>query len=460
MADQISEDYDAIVLGTGLVECVLSGLLSTHGYKVLHLDRNGYYGGETASLNLEQLFQKFNRGTPPAHLGRSHLYNIDLIPKVLMCAGELVKILRNTVVERYNMEFMLIEHSFVCKDKGIHKVPVTAREAFDSKLMVFFEKRNAAKFFEWMANYSEEAEAAKGPKGYNLRQMTCNDLFKAFSLGKDTIDFIGHAVALHTNDAHLTQPAYATVMKAKLYEESVSSYDAPYMYPSYGSGELPQAFSRLSAVYGGTYMLQTPPDEICYDPSGKFTHVNYRVQGEARVARARMILGDTSYFPERVRKTGQVVRCIAITNHPIQTSVKDPFGSCQIIVPQSELKRRSDVYILQLSSTNRVCPEGFYVVIIGTMVENEVNPMADLQAGLSLVGPTLEQFVFTSDLYEPVDDGANSKAFISNSYDAATHFESAAANILDIFRRVHGAAYNFQTLQQGQDGGAAAAPPV
>ena len=37
---------------------MLSGLLSVAGFKVLHMDRNSYYGGESASLNLDQLFQK------------------------------------------------------------------------------------------------------------------------------------------------------------------------------------------------------------------------------------------------------------------------------------------------------------------------------------------------------------------------------------------------------------------
>ena len=32
-------EYDAIILGTGLKECVMSGLLSVMGMKVLHLDR-------------------------------------------------------------------------------------------------------------------------------------------------------------------------------------------------------------------------------------------------------------------------------------------------------------------------------------------------------------------------------------------------------------------------------------
>ena len=51
----MDEEYDAIVLGTGLKECILSGLLSVDGLKVLHIDRNNYYGGQSASLNLKQV---------------------------------------------------------------------------------------------------------------------------------------------------------------------------------------------------------------------------------------------------------------------------------------------------------------------------------------------------------------------------------------------------------------------
>jgi hypothetical protein len=51
----MDEEYDAIVLGTGLKECIISGLLSVDGLKVLHIDRNNYYGGASASLNLVQV---------------------------------------------------------------------------------------------------------------------------------------------------------------------------------------------------------------------------------------------------------------------------------------------------------------------------------------------------------------------------------------------------------------------
>lgn len=44
-----------IVLGTGLTECIISGLLSMEGKKVLHIDRNSYYGGECTSLTISKV---------------------------------------------------------------------------------------------------------------------------------------------------------------------------------------------------------------------------------------------------------------------------------------------------------------------------------------------------------------------------------------------------------------------
>lgn len=64
-------EYDAIIMGTGLTECTISGLLSVNGKRVLHLDRNSYYGADTASLSLINLFQKFRSEAPGAALGHS-----------------------------------------------------------------------------------------------------------------------------------------------------------------------------------------------------------------------------------------------------------------------------------------------------------------------------------------------------------------------------------------------------
>ena len=94
----MEETYDCIVLGTGLTECILSGMLSVSGKKVLHMDRNKYYGGDSASLTpLEDLFTKFGLPAPDqAQYGRGRDWNVDLIPKFLMANGRLVQLLIHT----------------------------------------------------------------------------------------------------------------------------------------------------------------------------------------------------------------------------------------------------------------------------------------------------------------------------------------------------------------------------
>ncbi|CAH8330229.1 unnamed protein product [Eruca vesicaria subsp. sativa] len=107
------EEDEVIVLGTGLKECILSGLLSVDGVKVLHMDRNDYYGGESTSLNLNQLWKKFRgEDKAPEHLGASRDYNVDMMPKFMMGNGKLVRTLIHTDVTKY-LSFKAVDGSYV-----------------------------------------------------------------------------------------------------------------------------------------------------------------------------------------------------------------------------------------------------------------------------------------------------------------------------------------------------------
>jgi Rab GDP dissociation inhibitor len=102
MAREVGADAAWGLSGVGRwQECIMSGLLSVMGKKVLVIDRNNYYGGACASLSLNNLYAKFRPGeTPPASLGAGRDYNVDLIPKFIMACGNLVKILLHTKVTR------------------------------------------------------------------------------------------------------------------------------------------------------------------------------------------------------------------------------------------------------------------------------------------------------------------------------------------------------------------------
>lgn len=444
----MDDEYDAIVCGTGLTECVLSGLLSISGHKVLHVDRNPYYGGESASLNLQQLFLNFGKGEPAAAFGKSHLYNVDQVPKFLLADGELVKILRSTVVNRYQMEFMLCEGSFVLKSGKCTKVPCTEREALASPLMGMFEKRRAAKFFAWAQDYKGNEPKTWGklqPKTQSMKQV-----FEYYGLNKDTIEFIGHCLALEETEEYLDAPADLTLMKIQLYENSLSLYQggtvSPFVYPVYGLGELPQAFARLAAVHGGTYMLGTPLEEISFDADGGFTGITIGKDAQpdvaGRSAKAKFIVGDPSYFPDRCGKIGDVVRTILLMDHPIEATKTQ---SCQIIIPHTQCtpKRRHDIFMLQLSEVHKVVPPNMYVAIISSVVETD-SPEAELRPGVALCGKVLESFTSVSPMYAPKDDGKTSRTFISDSYDSSSHFENTAKNILELFERITGKAYDFE----------------
>merc|ERR1711916_335511 len=150
-----------------------------------------------------------------------------------------------------------------------------------------------------------------------------------------------------------------------------------------------------------------------------------------------LVVGDPSYFPDKTKKVGQVIRIICILGAPIPSTSNSE--SCQIIIPYSQIEgRKSDIYISMVSSAHNVVPKGKYVAIIGSNVETK-NPKAELQPALKLLGPILDQFVIITDIYEPTDDGKESGVFISKSYDSTSHFDTATQDVIDIFTRVTGA---------------------
>jgi Rab GDP dissociation inhibitor len=188
---------------------------------------------------------------------------------------------------------------------------------------------------------------------------------------------------------------------------------SPYIYPLYGLGELPQSFARLSAIFGGTYMLDKPIDEIVTDSDGKFVGVR---SGNETV-KAKQVIGDPSYFGAgksldggkvRVVEEGKVIRAICFLKAPIPGT--EDADSCQVIIPQNQVNRRhgiypclfharyrklrsrcfTDIYIAMVSSTHNVCAKDVYVAIVSTVVETN-KPEMEISPGLQLLGPITEK---------------------------------------------------------------------
>merc|ERR1712027_283882 len=216
---------------------------------------------------------------------------------------------------------------------------------------------------------------------------TMAEVYKKFGLDENTSDFVGHALALFRNDDYLKEPCGEAIKRIKLYSDSLARYGkSPYLYPLYGLGELPQGFARLSAIYGGTYMLDKP-----------------------------------------------------IPN------TKDAL-STQIIIPQKQVNRKSDIYVTMVSYTHQVASKNWFVAMVSTNVET-ANPEHEIQPGVALLGPIKQKFLQISDVYAPLEDGVGSQHFISKSYDATSHFETTCKDVLDIFKRGTGEEFDFSKVK-------------
>jgi RAB protein geranylgeranyltransferase component A len=329
------EEYDAVVLGTGLTESVISGILLKSGKKVLTMDRNNYYGGEAESMTpLSELYKLFGKRLEEEdRFGRGRDWNVDLVQKFLTADSEMTMLLIYTDVTSY-VEFKQIEGIY--EDGKVHK-------------------------------------------------------------------------------------------------------PSPYIYPLYGLGELPHCFARLSAVYGWAYMLDRPVEEILME-DGKV--VGVKSLGD--VFKTKLVIGDPSYFPNDVRKVGQVVRAICILNHPV--AKMDNVPSFELTLPGSQTGRKSDIYVAVASNQNQVAGQGYYLGWVSTTVETS-NPESELQEGLSLLQPIEQQFIFVKDIYHPKDDGKERQIFISKSYDATPNWETITDDIKDIYEKIFGEAFDFAAVR-------------
>jgi len=440
-----TEEFDAIILGTGLKECILSGLLSKAGKKVLHMDRNDYYGAESASLNLTQMMRQYanEEKVDEKTFGRARDYCIDQCPKFILGCGDLVKMLIHSGVTRY-LEFKHVGGSFVYNTNKLYEVPVTAKAALVSPLLGVFQRVRVTMFFKWIAGYAEEDK--KTWDKVDPFKNTMKEIYEYFKVDEGNQTFIGHVIALYTNDAYLedvkeTRNCLAAI---QLYAFSLAKYKkSPYIYPIYGLGGLPEGFSRLSAVHGSVYMLRYPLDKIIYDDNGQAVGIETK-GNKAKLSDKGVIIGDPSYFMDtldtkapKIKKRGRTARWICILATQPPAIPKKDCESAQIIIPGKLIGRPSDIYVSVQSNNFAVAPKGRYIATISSNVYTD-NPKQELRVAFKMLGKPLQEFFFTSDTYFPINDPRKENVYITSSMDATSHFQSATKEVMMLYKLVTG----------------------
>ena len=452
----MNTQYDIIVLGTGLKESILAGLLSkmqkndndekNEKVKIFQLDRNNYYGSDSASLNLTNLWKRFHNGEQfPLRYGENRDWNVDLIPKFVMSNGNLVKLLLKTNVSQY-LEWKSVEGTFIYKNNKflidnlsgeLYKVPSNSFEAMKSNFMDNLEKKRCQNFFTFVQDYDKND--IETYEGYDLN-IPFKELVKRFELKEDTINFIGHTIALYTDNNYLLKPAIETINRMQLYFNSFGRYgNSPFIYPVWGLSGLAEGFSRLCALYGGTYMLNRDIDEILFDDNGKFKGI----KSQGQCAYGKILIAEPSYVLNlgKVISKKKVIRSICLMNHSVPNT--QDVASCQIIIPNTEINRKNDIFIIVLNYTNCVCRNGYYLAIISTIIETE-QPYEEIKVAKSIIGNILEEFVTVCDIYEPIDKNFEDNIYVTSSFDSFIHFQYDLDNVLEMYEKITGKKYNLE----------------
>lgn len=175
-----SDSYDVVVIGTGIAESIAAAALAKAGKTVLHLDPNEYYGGEQASLTLDELIdwstkhlESSSGAVSYTHASTSALtpalqndrrrYALSLFPAILPSRGPLIDVLISSGVSKY-VSFKLLDSVNIWDEgcAGARKVPGSKEEIFKDKSVSLMDKRKLMKFFMFAAGEFEHSDILRG----------------------------------------------------------------------------------------------------------------------------------------------------------------------------------------------------------------------------------------------------------------------------------------------------------
>jgi Rab proteins geranylgeranyltransferase component A len=449
--------YDAIIVGTGLPESILSAALSLSGASVLHVDSNAYYGLHHASLRLQDIDslvlasglsshardaagiiengaaaislsgtaltafgknvtvlpialstredQVFPFGCrmstdngPGLSKCRGGRITLDLVPRTVLAAGTLVDLLIQTGVGHYlsfrplDATYLFLPSTVPNGRRVLQKVPASRSDVFQSTCLTNVEKRVLMRFLKAQATRGINSEETAAPVVDDLRSdppaaqpgpILFEDLLRNSKLTGILRQFVFHCIAF-TEDVSPTPVGGVSAAdgcdSVRTYLKSLLRYQTPtpFLYPNYGTGEMCEAFCRLSAVHGGVFVLRKEVRGVVVlpvvnavssigDENISAVKTVYGVMtSDGDCLRARYIFVSSTlrrrYLPTQVRKIWRctcVLENSAFASDTPRTLSVFPKGSCGNVT--------ATVRVLQLNSSVEMCPEGMYILYAETV---------------------------------------------------------------------------------------------
>lgn len=386
------KSYDAIVVGSGPSESLLSSLLAANGKTVLQLEPGRAPGGVAASMDLHQMYARM--GAPGAKpeaklkLGASEEYSADIAPKVLMAGGKELQMLVSSGLWQ-QMDFRRIHRSFIYRTKpggdwDVHRVLVTSEDVLKTRSIPNLEKPKVALMLTWLERFDESnpttyTAGQLQKKRLNLAKMSAASFFRYWDLAPDTTLLMACGLGSWSGPLSGLKrlSAMEMVRAMKRYKESFKTFQymtSPYVYPTTGIGAtFAKASARVLAANNGASLIGRPIDSIMYDASGRACGVT----SEGVSVTAGCVVAGPQYVPEAAEESYQVVRMYAVLAHAPH-KCKDA-RSCRLLIPGSQVGRKHDIHLICSGSAHRIAPGDKWLAVLSTRVDGPTDGLSSLQ---------------------------------------------------------------------------------
>ncbi|KAK4947214.1 Rab proteins geranylgeranyltransferase component A [Elasticomyces elasticus] len=402
-------DWDVVISGTGLPQSLLALSLSRSGKKVLHVDRNDYYGGDEAALSLSEAeeWAKKHAGEASAtytnatltqpdvqegvgRLGFSRAYSLALAPHLLYARSTLLPAIVSSRTHS-QLDFQAVGSWFTVTIEGtstrLARVPSGREDVFRDDGLDLRAKRSLMKFLRFVASYDGEDE--------QQRMQEIKDLPLAIALkdhfGMNSVTAVTPllALALPTVVEANTTAGFAVPRIAR-HLRSIGMFGPGFsaVLPKWGGlAEISQVACRACAVGGGVYVLGKGIES---QTAGDGT-VNLELTGGEKVT-TKWLAGTAGDLPLTLASETQVSRehmakGIYIVSSPLSslfppTSEGGVTPAGAVVWVDNPGPSIPGVRILVHSSESGECPAGqcvLYASVSGDfeVVDNAVNSLLE-----------------------------------------------------------------------------------
>lgn len=275
-------------------------------------------------------------------------FNIDLAPKLLFARGKLVELLISSNIARY-AEFRAVSRVATYMDGKLTQVPCSRADVFANKTVSVIEKRM---LMQLLTSCMEQG--ADSPEFDGFRDKTFLEYLNTKNLTPIVQHYVVQAIAMVTDKTSCRDG----VNRTKHFLNSLGRYgNTPFLWPMYGSGELPQCFCRLCAVFGGVYCLKRQLDGVVINED----KCKAIITGKQRLALEHLVVGQGHLPPEIVAFEGeqQISRGIFITDRSIMQGEKE---NLTLLYYPPEEPGQEPVTLIELGPSTNACPQGLFMV--------------------------------------------------------------------------------------------------